>query len=95
MNSPTDPATEGNDETRILHVCTGEIRGRYFAVIRCKWYGEDGMIGVSEHRLEDMDMQTNLEDFGTFIVNALEANADVTALVACDPEDLGLEVEEG
>ena len=93
MNSPTDPATEGGDETRILHVCTGEIRGRYFAVIRCKWYGENGMIGVSEHRLEDMDMQTNLEDFGAFIVSALDANADVTALVDCDPEDLGLEVE--
>ena len=43
--------------------------------------------------MEHISKQVNLEDFGVFVANCLKANADVTALVACDPEDLGLEIQ--
>ena len=93
MDQAFDQASHDDEEVRYLHVVSGDLGGDIFAVIRCKWYSDNGLIGISEHRLEHISKQVNLEDFGVFVANCLKANADVTALVACDPEDLGLEIQ--
>jgi hypothetical protein len=80
MMDPTfDQTSRDDEEVRYLHVVSGDLEGDNFAVIRCKWYSDNRLIGISEHRLEHVSKQVNLEDFGIFVANCLKGSSWPTA----------------